>query len=113
MNPRDEKILTIIRKKQNPDYENYVPFCVIQRSLPWIDSSELTDDLFNLSEQGYLHFKSFPTEYSGFWYLLTPQGKRECERIKFDNAERKKNRNIQIISTLLGAIVGFLLNEVL
>lgn len=103
MNPRDEKILTIIRKKQNPDYENYVPFCVIQRSLPWIDSSELTDDLFNLSEQGYLHFKSFPTEYSSFWYLLTPQGKRECERIKFDNSEKKEKSKYSDYQYTLGS----------
>lgn len=111
MNPRDEKILTLIHKKQNPDYENYVPFCVIQRSLPWVDGSELTDDLFKLAEQGYLCFKNFPTEYSGFWYLLTPQGNRECELIYYNNTEKRKNRNIQIVSSLIGVIAGFLLGK--
>lgn len=111
MNPRDEKILAIIHKKQNSDYDNYVPFCVIQRSLPWVDGAELTSDLLNLSDQGYLCFKSFPSEYSGFWYVLTPQGNREYERICYDNTEKKRNRNIQIASALISAVAGFLLGK--
>ncbi len=111
MNPRDEKILTVIYKKQKADYENYVPFIVILRAFPWIDGAELSTDLQNLAAQGYLHSQSFPTEYSGFWYCLTPQGNRECERIKHDNKESQKNRNMQVVSALIGTIVGFLLNE--
>ena len=111
MNPRDEKISTIMHKKQRSDYENFVPFVVIQRSLPWTDGTELTIDLLNLSEQGYLCAKNLPTEYSGFWYALTAQGNREYERIFYDNTEKKKNRNIQILSTLIGVVTGFLLGK--
>lgn len=111
MNPRDEKIITAIHKKQNSDYDNYVPFSIIQRSFLWIDATELTMDLLNLSEQGYLYAKNLPTESSGFWYTLTSKGNREYERIKHANNEAKKNRNIQLISAIVGVIIGFLLNE--
>lgn len=70
MNPRDEKIITIIHKKQRSDYENFVPFVVIQRSLPWTDGTELTIDLLNLSEQGYLCAKIFQQNILAFGMLL-------------------------------------------
>ena len=109
MNPRDEKILSVIHKKQKADYENYFPFVVIRKSFPWVDGTELSVDLQNLAEQGYLHSQSFPTEYSGFWYCLTSQGNREYERIKHDDTVARKNRNIQLVSALVGVIIGFLL----
>lgn len=109
MNPRDEKILSVIHKKQKADYENYVPFVVIRKSFPWVDGTELSVDLQNLAVQGYLHSQSFPTEHSGFWYCLTSQGNREYERIKHDDTEARKNRNIQLVSALVGVIIGFLL----
>lgn len=110
INPRDEKILLTIKKKQRADYRNLVPFCVIQRTFPWIDGTELTVDLLRLDENGYL-WKIAPTDSMGWWYGLTSFGNRECERIKYENSERKKNRNTQIISTILGVVIGFLLNE--
>ena len=112
MNPRDEKILLTVRRKQKADYGNLVPFCIIQKSFPWIDGTELTADLLKLTENGYLWKVPDPASpLNGWWYGLTPLGNRECERIKYDSAERKKNRNIQLISVIIGAILGFLLNE--
>lgn len=111
MNPRDEKILSVVHKRQKADYENYVPFAVIHKSFPWIDGAELSVDLQSLCNQGYLQSQNFPTEYSGFWYCLTSQGNREYERIKHDDKEAQKNRTVQLISALTGAIIGFLLNQ--
>lgn len=65
MNPRDEKILSVVHKRQKADYENYVPFAVIHKSFPWIDGAELSVDLQSLCNQGYLQSQNFPTEYSG------------------------------------------------
>lgn len=111
MNPRDEKILLIIKKKENTNYENLVPFSVIQKSFPWIDGAELTSDLLKLDANGYLWKIDDPVSHIGWWYGLTPFGKRECERIKYDNLERRKNRNIQIISTVIGVLLGFILGK--
>lgn len=111
MNPRDEKILITIRKKQNSDYENLVPFNIIERSFPWVDGTELTIDLLNLADNGYVWKKPIPEEHSGWWFSLTPKGNRECERILYENSETRKNRNIQLISSLVGVIVGFLLGK--
>ncbi len=111
MNPRDEKILLLIRKKQNQDYGNLVPFCIIHKAFLWIDPTELTIDLLKLDEDNYLWKIEDPVSHRGWWYGLTSQGKRECERIKHDNLENRKNRNIQLVSTIVGAIIGFLLNE--
>lgn len=111
MNPRDEKILVIIRKKQKSDYGNLVPFRIIRRSFPWIDGTELTIDLLNLADNGYLWKKSIPEEYSEWWFSLTSKGNREYDRIIHENSEARKNRNIQLISSLVGVVVGFLLGK--
>ena len=113
MNPRDEKLLLLIRKKQNADYENFVPFCIIHKSFFWIDESELSSDLLNLCANEYLCCVPFPNEYSGFFYSLTHKGNRECERIRHDNTEIRKNRNIQLISSLISAIIGAVLGFIL
>ena len=111
MNPRDEKILLIISKKQRSDYGNFVPFCVIQKHFPWLQGIELTQDLSRLTKEEYLLRITNPANSSGWWYKLTATGKRECERIKYENAERRKNRNVQIISSIIAAVLGFLLSE--
>lgn len=111
MNPRDEKLLLTIKKNQNTNYGNSVPFSIIQKSFPWIDGSELTADLLNLCDCGYLWSIDDPISHMGWWYGLTSAGSRECERIKYDNSEHRKNRNIQIISALIGVLFGFVLGK--
>ncbi len=113
MNPRDEKILLTIEKKQRYDYENLVPFCVVQKSFPWVDGTELTSDLLKLNENDYLWKIINPVSQMGWWYGLTSLGKRECERIKHDNTEAKRNRSIQIVSTIIGTLLGFFLGKFL
>lgn len=54
MNPRDEKILLIINKKQISDYGDFVPFCVIKRHFPWLQCIELAQDLTSLTKDDYL-----------------------------------------------------------
>lgn len=112
MNPRDEKILIALKRKQKADYSNLVPFRVIQKSFPWIDGTELTSDLLELTENGYLRKVPEPSSsMCGWWYGLTSLGNRECERINHDSAERRKNRSIQLISAIVGVVLGYLLNE--
>lgn len=114
MNPRDEKILLAIKRKQKSDYGNLVPFCIIQKTFLWIDATELTSDLLSLTENGYLWKVDDPSsEATGWWYGLTSLGKRECERIKYDSVERKKNRKIQLVSSCIGAIIGYIVKSVL
>lgn len=113
MNPRDEKILQTIKKKQQSDYGNLVPFCIIQREFLWIDGTELTYDLLNLCKNGYLHEVNDPSSNSGWWYCLTPEGTRECERIKYDSSEKRKNRNVQILSSVISAVLGTILGIIL
>lgn len=111
MNPRDEKILLVVKKKQLPEYGHLVPFCIIQKAFPWVDGAELTTDLLKLDECDYLWKAVDPTTQMGWWYGLTPLGKRECERIQHDSVERKKNRNVQIISSIISVLLGFLLGR--
>ena len=114
MNPRDEKILIVINRKQKADYSNLVPFRVIKKSFPWIDSAELTSDLVKLSENGYLWKVPEPSSpISGWWYGLTPLGNREYERINYDSTEKRKSRNIQFISSVISAVLGTVLGYIL
>ncbi len=112
MNPRDEKILIIIHQKQNSDYGNAVPFSIIQKSLRWIDGTDLTSDLLKLNSDGYIWKIEDPVSGLGWWYGLSSAGNREYERIKYDNAERRKNRSTQIISAIIGAFLGFVLGRI-
>lgn len=111
MNPRDEKILLTIDKKQKRDYGNLVPFCIIQKSFPWIDGTELTMDLFKLVDSGYLYKIDDPATSCGFWYGLRAPGNRECDRIKHNDLEAKRNRRIQVISSIISVLLGYFLGK--
>lgn len=111
MNPRDEKILIALKTKQNAKYSNLVPFEIISSCLPWVDGTELSCDLAKLSEDGYLIMIENPLTHMGYWYALTAEGHREYERIMHENSESRRNRNIQLISAVIGALLGFLLGK--
>ena len=111
MNPRDEKILIVLRNKQNAKYSNLVPFEVVSSCMSWVDKAELLSDLSKLSENGYLITVDNPITHAGFWYALTAAGQRECDRIRYEDKEARKNRNIQLISSVVSAVLGFLLGK--
>ena len=106
MNPRDEKILLTMKKSRKKEYEDLVPPQVIQKAFPWLDPYAILADLHQLAEDGYLFAVLEPINRLGSWYILTQQGERECERILFENAERKRNRMTNIWASIIGAVLG-------
>jgi len=95
-NPRDEKLLLTIKKKENKYYESLVPFSLILKEFPRVKGIELSHDLQNLTDQKYLWPVENPVTKMNYWHSLTADGRRECERIASENSEKKRTRSIQI-----------------